>query len=193
MAPFQRRTTFVVRLRRVQDEIYNLNMLFIYSQLASLSLMQLLRSRNMRLFFLLNIFVGTRWTKQEAEYFFSLAFDDQLRCRSGTGFLFGDPPSDHTLQFSQRQRCMTHAIWVVVSNTFYIHPYLGKWSNLTNIFQMGWNHQLVMFVIDLNLGHSHDSICELKWPRQDPSRQQDMPQASYSIMLFCQVFGMVSC
>ena len=25
---------------------------------------------------------------------------------------------------------------------FYFHPYLGKWSNLTNIFQMGWNHQL---------------------------------------------------
>ncbi len=24
---------------------------------------------------------------------------------------------------------------------FYVHPYLGKWSNLTNIFQMGWNHQ----------------------------------------------------
>ena len=23
------------------------------------------------------------------------------------------------------------------------NPYLGKWSNLTNIFQMGWNHQLV--------------------------------------------------
>ena len=31
--------------------------------------------------------------------------------------------------------------WVVVSNIFYLHPYLGKWSNLTNIFQMGWNHQ----------------------------------------------------
>ena len=26
----------------------------------------------------------------------------------------------------------------------YFHPYLGKWSNLTNIFQMGWNHQLVL-------------------------------------------------
>ncbi len=26
---------------------------------------------------------------------------------------------------------------------FYFHPYLGKWSNLTNIFQRGWNHQLV--------------------------------------------------
>ncbi len=27
----------------------------------------------------------------------------------------------------------------------YVHPYLGKWSNLTNIFQLGWNHQLVMY------------------------------------------------
>ena len=25
-------------------------------------------------------------------------------------------------------------IWVVVSNIFYFHPYLGKWSNLTSIF-----------------------------------------------------------
>ena len=24
---------------------------------------------------------------------------------------------------------------------FYFHPYLGKIPNLTNIFQMGWNHQ----------------------------------------------------
>ena len=28
---------------------------------------------------------------------------------------------------------------------FYFHFYLGKWSNLTNIFHMGWNHQLVNF------------------------------------------------
>ena len=34
-------------------------------------------------------------------------------------------------------------IWVVVLKIFYFHPYLGKWFNLTNIFQMGWNHQLV--------------------------------------------------
>ena len=26
----------------------------------------------------------------------------------------------------------------------FFHPYLGRWSKLTNIFQMGWNHQLVM-------------------------------------------------
>ena len=25
---------------------------------------------------------------------------------------------------------------------FYFQPYLGEWSNLTNIFQGGWNHQL---------------------------------------------------
>ena len=36
--------------------------------------------------------------------------------------------------------------WVVVSNISYFHSYLGRWSNLTNIFQMGWNHQLVLFV-----------------------------------------------
>ena len=28
---------------------------------------------------------------------------------------------------------------------FFFHPYLGKWSNLTNIFQMVWNHQLDVF------------------------------------------------
>jgi len=27
--------------------------------------------------------------------------------------------------------------WVVVSNIFYFHPYLGKISKLTNIFQLG--------------------------------------------------------
>ena len=32
--------------------------------------------------------------------------------------------------------------WLVVSNIFYFHPYLGKIPRLTNIFQLGWNHQL---------------------------------------------------
>ena len=32
----------------------------------------------------------------------------------------------------------------MVSNIFYFHPYLGKIPILTNIFQMGWNHQPVM-------------------------------------------------
>ena len=37
------------------------------------------------------------------------------------------------------------------SNIFYFHPgSLEKWSILTNIFEMGWNHQLVLF------GQRHD-------------------------------------
>ena len=37
------------------------------------------------------------------------------------------------------------------SNIFYVYPYLGKSSNLTNIFQMGWNHQLVKVYPDMLL------------------------------------------
>ena len=33
-------------------------------------------------------------------------------------------------------------IWLVVSNIFYFHPYLGTILILTNIFLLGWNHQL---------------------------------------------------
>ncbi len=35
----------------------------------------------------------------------------------------------------------------MVPNIFYFHPNLGKWSNLTNIFQTGWNHQLVKNIL----------------------------------------------
>ena len=35
-----------------------------------------------------------------------------------------------------------HHYWLVVSKIFYFHPYLRKIPFLTNIFQMGWNHQL---------------------------------------------------
>ena len=38
-------------------------------------------------------------------------------------------------------------IWVVVLDILYFHPYLGKISILTNIFQRGWNHQPVMFAV----------------------------------------------
>ena len=37
-------------------------------------------------------------------------------------------------------------VWLVVSDVFYFHPYLGKISILTNIFQMGWNHHLVVYL-----------------------------------------------
>ena len=39
-------------------------------------------------------------------------------------------------------KCMVN--WVVTFQFFvYFHRYLVKWSNLTNIFVMGWNHQRV--------------------------------------------------
>ena len=41
---------------------------------------------------------------------------------------------------------------VVVSNIFYFHPYLGKISNLTNIFQRGWNHQLEVHDLEISGG-----------------------------------------
>ena len=48
---------------------------------------------------------------------------------------------------------------VVVSNIFYFHPYLGKISNLTNIFQMGWNHQPVNPIKSLQW----KAICFFSW------------------------------
>ena len=41
---------------------------------------------------------------------------------------------------------------MVVSNIFYFDPYLGTWSNLTNIFLLGWNHQLVIIKSQANAG-----------------------------------------
>ena len=42
-----------------------------------------------------------------------------------------------------RPKDATGQAWqVTTSMIFYFKPYLGKWSNLTHIFQMGWNHQL---------------------------------------------------
>ena len=48
--------------------------------------------------------------------------------------------------------------WVVVSNIFYVHPYLGKILILTNIFQRGWNNQLV-YIFDILLGEMEKRVC----------------------------------
>ena len=41
----------------------------------------------------------------------------------------------------------------MVSNMFYFHPYLGKISILTNIFEMGWNHQPVIHTFGASGSH----------------------------------------
>ena len=63
-----------------------------------------------------------------------------MGCRFGPG----NPSAWWVGRETNPKHCRASLIWVVVSNIFYFHPYLGKWSNLTNIFQGGWNHQLVM-------------------------------------------------
>ena len=63
---------------------------------------------------------------------------------------------------------------MVVSNIFNFHPYLGKISNFTNIFQMGWfNHQPVMMRESLST-----SICH-----QHPEREafQDNPYKLFTV------------
>ena len=49
-----------------------------------------------------------------------------------------------TLRQGCLEICMIHIWWVVVSFFLEVSPgSLGKWSNLTDIFQMGGNHQLI--------------------------------------------------
>ena len=43
--------------------------------------------------------------------------------------------------------------WVVALKIFYLPPYLGKIPILTNIFQMGWNHQPGFFHIQILMIH----------------------------------------
>ena len=58
----------------------------------------------------------------------------------------------------------------MVSKIFCFHPYLGKISILTNIFQMGWNHQLTTGVF---FNGNRTTTVSHHWPtpnfRDDPS------------------------
>ena len=46
---------------------------------------------------------------------------------------------------------------------FYFHPYLGKMSNLTNIFQMGWNHQPDIYDFGVQQVGSTKNKTSLEW------------------------------
>ena len=60
----------------------------------------------------------------------------------------------------------------MVSNIFYFHPYLGKISILTNIFQRGWNHQPAQY-------HGLARLLE----------QQDLPRAMEALLQVVQYAG----
>ena len=67
-------------------------------------------------------------------------------------------------------------------NIFYVHPYLGKISILTNMFQMGWfNHQL-----DFNAYFETNSLAQAPTGEVLKFRNQIQP-----VLRVCQVAGMV--
>ncbi len=57
-------------------------------------------------------------------------------------------PSDQKHPWSSKNLSCRTRWWFQI---FFFHPYLGKWSNLTSIFQTGWNHQLENHALDLYL------------------------------------------
>ena len=63
--------------------------------------------------------------------------------------------------------------WVVVSNIFYFHPYLGKIPILTNIFQGGWNHQPDNFCCQLVLSLDFGTINSIGWVSHCSTFQED--------------------
>ena len=58
---------------------------------------------------------------------------------------------------------------------FYVHPYLGKIPILTNIFQLGWNHQLVCIYIYI----FSDGLV------QPPTRKPCNPGKDYGAVVLC--------
>ena len=57
----------------------------------------------------------------------------------------------------------------MVSNILYFHPYLGKWSNSANIFQMGWfNHQLDWYFTITTQFISNQRAGTRSWPPKRP-------------------------
>ena len=76
----------------------------------------------------------------------------QLTTLPGSGFaaalevwnLNRSPQRGDWWWLGEKQIKMKHVLLGGGFKHFFFHPYLGKWSNLTNIFGMGWNHQPVL-------------------------------------------------
>ena len=64
--------------------------------------------------------------------------------------------------------------WVVATQIFFnVHPYLRKIPILANIFQMGWNHQLV------TRKHWWDILREIKWTSAEHYHWDDSDTSSF--------------
>ncbi len=53
-----------------------------------------------------------------------------------------DADSDGRISLKELENVFWHKeFWKDLPNICSVHPYLGKISNWTNMFQMGWDHQ----------------------------------------------------
>ena len=75
---------------------------------------------------------------------------------------FSRKQTAHSLDFTGGSNC--EAELGCGFKCFYFHPCLGKWSNLSNMFQMGWNHQLVkLFTFFFGWGFGSTSVRHDSW------------------------------
>ena len=74
---------------------------------------------------------------------------------------------------------------MVVSKIFYFHPYLGKIAMLTNIFQRGWNHQLVQLDMKKPFIFPHNSAntsCTLIGGSKETNKIWSYPTISHGFV-----------
>ena len=77
---------------------------------------------------------------------------------------------------------------------FWIHPYLGKIPILTNIFQLGWHHHLVMNLEEWNHFHGPGNSCSrrgpsgLDWLSSDPSWIQILQDNDVSLYTYIYIY-----
>ena len=76
--------------------------------------------------------------------------------------------------------------WFQISNIFYFHPYQERWSNLTKIFQMGWNHQLEEVK---GVFHPDWSWNRCFWPPRAVKLQVNGKVWSNSLVFFDHIFS----
>ena len=84
-------------------------------------------------------------------------------------------------------------VLVVVSNIFYFHPYLGKSPILTNIFQRGWNHQLVVYSELLDASCKYLRYGSTVWSSETIPSQKENLRCAGEFSSPCGGFARLTC
>ena len=72
----------------------------------------------------------------------------------------------HTAGVTSETSQESRFFWLVVWNMFYFSIYWEQLSHLTNIFQRGWNHQVVL----------SSNLLKIRWNRNEKSEQSSMKE-----------------